>query len=72
LRPEAVSLVPAGGAGWPGRVVSRHYGGNLVDYRVALSDGTVIHAQTFPTTQVEPGAEVGVHADAARLWPLED
>jgi putative spermidine/putrescine transport system ATP-binding protein len=72
LRPEAVSLVPAGGAGWPGRVVSRHYGGNLVDYRVALSDGTVIHAQTFPTTQVEPGAEVGVNADAARLWPLED
>ena len=71
LRPEAVALAPADAAGWPARVVSRHYGGNLVDYRVALEDGTVLHAQAFPTTRFEVGDALRVQADPARLWPLE-
>ncbi len=70
LRPEAILLSAPGDAGWRGRVASRHYSGNLVDYRVEMADGSFVHAQTFPTTRFDPGSEVSVQADGSRLWAL--
>jgi putative spermidine/putrescine transport system ATP-binding protein len=63
LRPEAITL-SAPGAGSPGTVAGRYYGGNLVDYRVALSGGAELQIQALPSVRFAPGDAVGVAADA--------
>ena len=64
LRPESIALTPQGGAA--GRVVQRHYTGNLVDYRVALDGGVELLVQAMPSQRFAPGDAVTVAApDAA-------
>jgi putative spermidine/putrescine transport system ATP-binding protein len=70
MRPEAVGLGRAGEPGWPGTVVSRQYGGNLVDYKVELAGGAVVHVQCLSATPVAPGTAVAVRPDETRLWLL--
>ena len=70
MRPEAVALVGATEGGWAGKVVSRQYGGNLVDYRVELAGGGAVHVQCLSATPVAPGTSVAVRPDESRLWLL--
>ncbi|MFD2236451.1 ABC transporter ATP-binding protein [Aureimonas populi] len=68
LRPEALSLGPAGAAGAAGAVTARYYSGSLIDYRVALATGETMHVQTFPDVRFEEGDAVTVHAPADAFW----
>ncbi|WP_293857541.1 ABC transporter ATP-binding protein [uncultured Alsobacter sp.] len=70
MRPEAVALGAAGEPGWAGTVVSRQYGGNLVDYKVELAGGSTVHVQCLSATPVAPGTAVTVRPDQSRLWLL--
>jgi putative spermidine/putrescine transport system ATP-binding protein len=71
LRPEAIALAQADAGtgpapGWAGRVVARHYTGNLVDYRVALAGGAEMLVQAMPSQRFAPGDAVALGApDAA-------
>jgi putative spermidine/putrescine transport system ATP-binding protein len=68
LRPEALDFATAGEPGAAGRVIARYYSGSLVDYRVALSSGEVLHVQTFPNVRHVEGDEVTVRAPADGFW----
>ena len=74
LRPEAITLAPtdATGLGWGGRVLSAYYSGNTIDYRIALTDGSELQVQTFPTRRFQPGDAVTVMASGASFWPLAE
>ena len=68
LRPESLSLAPAGGEGAAGTVTARYYSGSLIDYRVRLASGETIHVQTFPNTRCAEGETVTAQAAADSLW----
>ena len=73
VRPEAIdlSLAPVAGA-FPGTVTERFFLGNLVDYRVAMADGTVLQVQQPATAAFEPGAQIHVALPAERAWLVRD
>ncbi|MFI4994500.1 MAG: ABC transporter ATP-binding protein [Hyphomicrobiales bacterium] len=74
LRPEAITLTPAGTPrpGWAGRVRAAYYSGNTIDYRVELRDGTVLNVQAFPAQRFAPGDEVTVQASGESFWALAE
>ncbi|MHB2165708.1 ABC transporter ATP-binding protein [Alsobacter sp. R-9] len=69
-RPEAIGVATTHADGWRGRIAGRQYAGNLINYRVAMDDGSVIHAQTFASSNHPTGAAVTLTPDEGRLWPL--
>jgi putative spermidine/putrescine transport system ATP-binding protein len=69
IRPEALRLARKG-VGLPGRVTQQHFLGNLVDYRVALADGTIVSTQAMGGESFGPGEEVGVVIDESKAWLL--
>jgi putative spermidine/putrescine transport system ATP-binding protein len=73
VRPEAIDLSsrPVQGA-FPGRIAERFFLGNLVDYRVAMSDGTVLQVQQPATAAFAPGDEVHATLPAERAWLVRD
>ncbi|RUU30895.1 ABC transporter ATP-binding protein [Mesorhizobium sp. M6A.T.Ca.TU.002.02.2.1] len=70
LRPEAIELKPAGQGGAQGKVTARYYSGSIIDYRVALDSGEMLHVQTFPNIRIAEGDHVSVHAPADGFWLL--
>jgi putative spermidine/putrescine transport system ATP-binding protein len=72
LRPEAISLLPPDKAPITGRIAARVYTGSAIDYRIALPDGTHLHAQVAPTARFVEGDTVGIAVQPDRLWPLPD
>ncbi|SIQ30797.1 putative spermidine/putrescine transport system ATP-binding protein [Rhizobium sp. RU35A] len=71
LRPEAIDISVTG-PGQSATVLSSHYSGSLMDYRLQLADGSRIDVQTFPRQRFAEGDSVHVHAPADRYWLLED
>jgi putative spermidine/putrescine transport system ATP-binding protein len=70
LRPESIALNAPGpvSIGWPGRVVASYYSGSVIDYRVELDGGTLLHVQTFPDSRFKEGERVVAHAPKDRFW----
>ena len=70
LRPEAIELTPAkeGASQTEATVLASYYSGSLMDYRLQLANGDLLHAQTFPSTRFGPGDRVAVHAPGERFW----
>jgi hypothetical protein len=74
IRPEAIALTrtpPPGGA-FPGTVAERFFLGNLVDYRIAMEDGSVLAAQLPAGGGFAPGERVHVVPAAGRAWLVRD
>ncbi|WP_312797070.1 ABC transporter ATP-binding protein [Tianweitania sp.] len=72
LRPEAIDIVPdAAGHGIPATVVSSYFSGAILDYTLAMADGTKVDVKTIARTRFEPGAQVRLSVDAHRFWPIE-
>ncbi len=69
LRPEAIEL-GAPGKGASGTVLSSYYSGSLIDYRIELEGGDIIHTQAFPHHRFADKQRVGVSAPADRFWLL--
>jgi len=69
LRPEAIEL-GAPGRQANGTVLSSYYSGSLIDYRIELDGGEVIHAQAFPHNRFADRERVAVSAPADRFWLL--
>jgi putative spermidine/putrescine transport system ATP-binding protein len=69
VRPEAIRLARAGN-GLAGRIAQQHFLGNLVDYRVALANGTVVSAQALGEEVHRAGEEVSLAIDAGKAWLL--
>jgi putative spermidine/putrescine transport system ATP-binding protein len=69
VRPEAIRLAQQGN-GRMGRVTQRHFRGNVVDYRVALANGTVVGAQAIGHEAHQAGEEVGLLIDESKAWLL--
>jgi putative spermidine/putrescine transport system ATP-binding protein len=73
VRPEAIDLSAAPVAGaFPGRVSERFFLGNLVDYRITMSDGTLLQVQQPATAAFAPGDEVHATLPAERAWLVRD
>jgi iron(III) transport system ATP-binding protein len=67
IRPENVHLGAADGAGRGlGKVADGTFLGSLMEYQVALADGTLLRVQTHPSLRLEVGDQVAVRLDAAR------
>jgi putative spermidine/putrescine transport system ATP-binding protein len=73
VRPEAIALDRAASPGsFPGTVAERYFLGNLTDYRIAMSDGTVLQVQQPATAAFAPGDAVNVTLPAERSWLVRD
>jgi ABC-type Fe3+/spermidine/putrescine transport system ATPase subunit len=62
LRPELLALVDpaaAGGSGWPGVIVDRHFGGSEFRYAVDLGSGTTVEVASIDGS-FQVGHRVGV------------
>ena len=71
VRPEALRLANGSDRGdFSGRVVARHFLGHLVDYRVALADGTIISIQELGGGTPPAGDAVSVQVDSSKAWLL--
>jgi len=71
VRPEALRLANGSDRGdFSGRVVARHFLGNLVDYRIALADGTVISIHALSGGAAPSGDAVSVQVDSDKAWLL--
>jgi len=71
VRPEALRL--ANGADrseMTGRIVARHFLGNVLDYRVGLADGTVVCVQAMAGSFPPEGATVSLKIDQDKVWLL--
>ena len=73
IRPEAIRLVKPEGATLNGRIVNRIYLGSIIQYTVALTDGTTMEvAEQNPKIIREPGeALVGLQVAREDLTLLE-
>jgi putative spermidine/putrescine transport system ATP-binding protein len=72
LRPEAIDILPdETGRGIPATVLKSYFSGAILDYTLALVDGTKVDVKTIARTRFEPGAQVRLFVDAHRFWPLE-
>jgi iron(III) transport system ATP-binding protein len=69
IRPESIRLQPWAGAG-PGvqraTVAECTYLGSIIEYHVALEDGTMLRVQAHPQQQLAAGEAVAVEIDASR------
>jgi ABC-type Fe3+/spermidine/putrescine transport system ATPase subunit len=66
IRPENVHLGPPDGpAGGRARIADCTFLGSLMEYQVALTDGTQLRVQTHPSLQFAVGDEVAVRLDTA-------
>jgi len=71
VRPEALRLANGGDRrDLRGRVVARHFLGNLVDYRIALADGTIISVQELGGGAAPGSDVVSVRVDPDKAWLL--
>jgi ABC-type Fe3+/spermidine/putrescine transport system ATPase subunit len=70
IRPEAISLRPAGGAvgGVHGRVGATLYLGNLLQYQVELDGGRRLEVQQSGADQLGVGDQVVVEIDPERCY----
>jgi iron(III) transport system ATP-binding protein len=67
LRPENVHLAaPDGSAQNLAKVSNSTFLGSLMEYEVALTDGTLLRAQTHPSLTLAVGDDVAVRLDTAR------
>jgi iron(III) transport system ATP-binding protein len=67
IRPENVRLsAPGGTAQGLGKVADSTFLGSLMEYQVALADGTLLRVQTHPSLALAVGEEVAVRLDTAR------
>jgi iron(III) transport system ATP-binding protein len=67
LRPENVHLAaPDGSAQSLARVANSTFLGSIMEYEVALADGTLLRAQTHPSLKFAVGDHVAVRLDTAR------
>jgi iron(III) transport system ATP-binding protein len=67
IRPENVHLAaPEATTQSRGKVADGTFLGSLMEYQVALADGTVLRVQTHPGVALAVGDEVAVRLDAAR------
>jgi iron(III) transport system ATP-binding protein len=74
IRPESIRLQPAARAEQPhlvGKVSESTFLGNIVDYQVALDDGTALRVQTHPLEQFAVGDAVAVLVDAGQCTVFE-
>jgi putative spermidine/putrescine transport system ATP-binding protein len=67
LRPEAMS-VGKSGSGIKAHIVSEHFLGNMVDYRIALADGMHVSVHVMGGQQFGVGTEVTITVDPRRVW----
>ena len=66
IRPENVHLGPPdGSSAGRARVADCTFLGSLMEYQVALADGTHLRVQTHPTLRFAVGDEVAVRLDTA-------
>jgi putative spermidine/putrescine transport system ATP-binding protein len=69
VRPESVRLSSAAGDGrLPATVEEAHFLGNIVDYKLKLSDGTPVAAQVAGDLEHRPGTAVHLSFDENRSW----
>jgi iron(III) transport system ATP-binding protein len=67
IRPENVHLsTPDGSTQSLGKVVDGTFLGSLMEFQVALADGTLLRVQTHPSLKLAVGDEVAVRLDTAR------
>jgi putative spermidine/putrescine transport system ATP-binding protein len=72
VRPESMRLGDQSSAnGFSGRIMERHFLGNIIDYRVALADGTVLAVQTLGSVVYAAGESVSVQIDPKKTWLLQ-
>lgn len=76
VRPESVQIAtePTTTPGWnciEGRVRTRAYLGNLIDYRVEVAEDVVVRIQSNPDVLMEVGQSVYVEFPAISAWLLE-
>ena len=69
VRPEAIRAAHKGN-GLSGRVTQQQFLGNLVDYRVALADGTIVAVQAMGEEARGVGEEIGLVIDQSKAWLL--
>ena len=62
---------PRGARDQAGRIVARHFLGNIVDYRIALADGTVISVQVLGGSAPPAEGPVSVKVDPSKAWLLQ-
>ena len=70
LRPEVISLVAAPDESGVARVVGASYGGGLIDYRVQVAGGQVLHVQAFPAARFAVGDTVRLEIRPESYWLL--
>jgi putative spermidine/putrescine transport system ATP-binding protein len=70
LRPESMTMQAA--ADGPAKVIAAAYSGGLIDYRVEVCEGEILHVQTFPASRFGVGDRVTVTTSDNQLWPLEN
>ena len=69
VRPEGFRLANGAESGdLAGQIVARHFLGTLVDYRIALADGTVICVQALGGSLRAPGDAVSLQVDRTKAW----
>lgn len=73
VRPEAMQLVKDDrhANGFSGRIMERHFLGSIVDYRVAMADGTVLAVHTLGSTILAAGDTVSIRIDPEKAWLLQ-
>jgi putative spermidine/putrescine transport system ATP-binding protein len=71
IRPEAITIaVRASDTGLPARIVETHFLGSIVDYRVALIDGTIVAVQAMGKETHPVGEAVSLDVDHRKAWLL--
>jgi putative spermidine/putrescine transport system ATP-binding protein len=71
IRPEAIEL-SAAADGFPGKVEERYFLGNIADYRIRMSDGSLFQVQQPAHAAFAVGASVGVRLPAERAWLVRE
>src|SRR5262249_32948561 len=71
VRPEALRLANGSESDFSGRVVAKHFLGNIVDYRVSLADGTIVSLQALGGSEHVGEGTVALKVDPKRVWLLQ-
>ena len=70
IRPEAITIADKSAAGLAARIVETHFLGSIVDYRMALIDGTVVTVQAMGEDARGVGEAVSLDVDHRKAWLL--
>jgi len=71
VRPETLRLTAGSYPNaLPGRIVAQHFLGNIVDYRVALADDTMVMIQSLGGQTHATGDAINVIVDPEKTWLL--